>query len=51
MDLRGISPAPRLVPVYRAIRAGVPVMVEDRVVGEDIGTVRSSLVAFADSGP
>jgi histidine ammonia-lyase len=36
VDLRGLTPAPALRPAYAAIRSAVPVMVADRVVGEDI---------------
>jgi histidine ammonia-lyase len=46
LDLRKIAPAPALAPAYRAIRAHVPVMVEDRVLADDIAAVR----ALVDAG-
>ena len=43
VDLRGLTPAPALRPAYDAIRARVPVMVGDRVVANDIASVRTLL--------
>ncbi|XWN30633.1 MAG: aromatic amino acid ammonia-lyase [Devosia sp.] len=45
VDLRGLPPAPALRPLYDAVREGVPMMVEDRVLGEDIATVRNAIAA------
>jgi histidine ammonia-lyase len=45
--LRGLEPAPALRPLRSAIRDKVPMMVEDRVVGEDIAAVRAVLLAMA----
>lgn len=42
-DLRGLTPAPALRPLYEAIRAHVPAMVEDREMGNDIIAVRAGL--------
>ncbi|WP_341705677.1 histidine ammonia-lyase [Ferrovibrio sp.] len=42
-DLRGLVPAPALRPLYDAIRARVPAMVEDREMGEDIAATRAAL--------
>lgn len=39
IDLRGIEPAPQLRDGYRAIRERVPVMVQDREMGDDIAAV------------
>lgn len=39
IDLRGIQPAPALRDGYRALRARVPLMIEDRLMGDDIATV------------
>jgi histidine ammonia-lyase len=46
-DLRGIAPAPGLRPLHAAIRARVPVMVEDRVIADDIAAVRDTLGTVA----
>jgi len=43
LDIRGIAPAPALRPVYEAVRARVPTMVEDRVMAEDIAAARAAL--------
>lgn len=43
IDLRGIEPAPRLRDGYRAIRARVPAMVQDRVVADDIAILHALL--------
>jgi histidine ammonia-lyase len=43
LDIRGLAPAPALRPLYQAIRARVPVMVEDRVIGPDIAATRAAL--------
>jgi len=43
IDLRGLEPAPALRPLYAAIRAAVPAMVADRVMGADIAAVREVL--------
>ncbi|MEM8852839.1 MAG: aromatic amino acid lyase, partial [Pseudomonadota bacterium] len=45
VDLRGLTPAPALRPLYDAVRQGVPMMVEDRVLGEDIATVRNAIAS------
>jgi histidine ammonia-lyase len=42
-DLRGLTPAPALRPLYEAIRSVVPAMVEDREMGEDIAAARRAL--------
>jgi len=42
-DLRGLKPAPALQPLFAAIRARVPCMIEDREMGEDIAAVRAAL--------
>ncbi|QDO96291.1 histidine ammonia-lyase [Ferrovibrio terrae] len=42
-DLRGLTPAPALRPLYEAIRTHVPAMVEDREMGNDIIAVRAAL--------
>jgi len=42
-DLRGLTPAPGLRPLYDAIRAVVPSMIEDREMGNDIAAVRAAL--------
>lgn len=47
LDLRAIPPAPALRPLHEAIRARVPVMVEDRVISDDIAAVRETLGALA----
>jgi histidine ammonia-lyase len=39
IDLRGIEPAPAMREGYKALRAEVPVMLQDRVVGDDIAAV------------
>ena len=49
MDLRGIDPAPLLAPLYRAIRGAVSVMVEDRVVGDDLAAVRGVVTNYAQT--
>ena len=36
IDLRGIQPAPALREAYRVVRRCVPMMVHDRIVGDDI---------------
>lgn len=43
MDLKALAPAPALRPLLAAIRAVVPTMVEDRVIGDDIDAVRAVL--------
>jgi histidine ammonia-lyase len=43
IDLRGVAPAPALRQPFEAIRSHVPVMVEDRVVADDIASVRGLL--------
>ena len=45
IDLRGISPAPALRGAYEAIRRRVPVMVHDRIIGDDIATIFELLSA------
>ena len=52
LDLRGIPPAPALRHFYESIRAQVPTMVQDRVMGEDIAAVRAAIaeVGAADLG-
>ena len=49
---RGIPPAPALRHFYELIRAQVPTMVQDRVMGEDIAAVRGAIaeVGAADLG-
>ncbi|WP_272008797.1 aromatic amino acid lyase [Roseovarius sp. ZX-A-9] len=49
MDLRGIDPAPLLLSLYRAIRGAVPVMVEDRVLGDDLAAVRQVVTDYAQT--
>ena len=39
VDLRGLAPAPALRPFHHAIRARVPTMRDDRVLGEDIAAI------------
>jgi histidine ammonia-lyase len=46
VDLRGLRPAPVVRRLYDAIRARVPVMVNDRVVADDIAAVRETLTEF-----
>ena len=46
IDLRGLSPAPALRPLYDAVRARVPVMVADRVVAQDIATLAAILATW-----
>ncbi len=48
IDLKGIAPAPRLRPLYDCIRSAAPIMIEDRIVGEDIAAVREALQTFAN---
>ncbi len=43
MDIRGQRPAPALQPLYELIRSVVPMMVEDRPMGDDLETVRETL--------
>ncbi len=43
LDLRGIGPAPMLDDLYVAIRASVPMMKEDREMGDDIAALRTML--------
>lgn len=51
IDLRGLSPAPALRPLYRALRDRVPVMVRDRVMAEDIeASTRVLVAACRDTG-
>lgn len=50
LDLRGIRPAPALRPLYEALRAQVPVMVQDRVVAEDIAAAAEVLWGFDETG-
>lgn len=45
IDLRGIRPAPALRGAYESIRRRVPVMVNDRIVGDDIAAVCELLSA------
>ena len=45
IDLRGIKPAPALRGAYEAIRRRVPVMVHDRILGEDIAAICELLSA------
>jgi histidine ammonia-lyase len=44
IDLRGIEPSPALRAGHRAIRSRVPVMIEDRILSDDIEAVRSLVV-------
>jgi histidine ammonia-lyase len=46
LDLKKQKPAPALDPLYQAIRAQVPMMVEDRVIGPDLEAVRGALFAW-----
>lgn len=46
LDLRGLRPASALRPLYEALRAQVPVMVQDRVVADDIAAAAEVLWAF-----
>ena len=39
VDLRGLTPAPALRPFHGAVRARVPTMREDRILGDDIAAV------------
>jgi histidine ammonia-lyase len=43
IDLRGIAPAPALRQPFEAIRTHVPVLVEDRVISDEIAKVRGLL--------
>jgi len=45
IDLRGISPAPALRGAYESIRRRVPVMVHDRIIGDDIAAIFELLSA------
>jgi histidine ammonia-lyase len=47
LDLRGLAPAPALEPSYRAIREQVRMMVEDRVLADDIACIHRLLRAGA----
>ncbi|QIE45664.1 aromatic amino acid lyase [Pseudohalocynthiibacter aestuariivivens] len=49
MDLRGIDPAPLLAPVYRTVRDAVPMMVEDRVLGDDLAAARAAVTDYAQT--
>jgi histidine ammonia-lyase len=42
IDLRRLAPAPALRPLHEVIRSRVPVMVNDRVLGNDIASVRQA---------
>jgi histidine ammonia-lyase len=46
VDLRGAPPAPGLRSLHASIRAAVPVMVEDRVLSEDIAAVHAALARW-----
>jgi histidine ammonia-lyase len=41
IDLRGLTPAPALRVLHRELRAAVPVMVEDRILADDIAQARA----------
>ncbi|MDE2251299.1 MAG: histidine ammonia-lyase [Gammaproteobacteria bacterium] len=45
LDIRRLEPSPALRAAYAAVRARVPVMINDRVVGEDIAAVAALLDA------
>ncbi|TVQ41415.1 MAG: aromatic amino acid lyase [Geminicoccaceae bacterium] len=47
-DLKGVPPAPALASLHAAIRREVPVMVEDRPLGEDIAAVTRLLAGLPD---
>ena len=48
LDIRGLTPAPPLRPLYAAIRERVPMMVDDRVIGPDIVATRAVLETSAE---
>ena len=43
LDIRGQKPAPALKPLYETIRSAVPMMVEDRPMGDDLEAIRKAL--------
>lgn len=46
LDLRGLRPAPALAPLHEAIRDAVPMMIDDRVISEDISALRNVLTGW-----
>lgn len=50
IDLRGLTPAPALRPLYAAIRAAVPTMRQDRLMADDIASVDRALGAGGIAG-
>jgi len=48
-DLRGLTPAPALLPIYKAIRERVPAMIEDREMGDDIAATRKALAEIGQT--